>query len=142
RTDGVQIIAITRRGLSRLGTRVRNHDANSFWVRPYDGPPASGDPTRKRASRLTDMPDFLQLSGKTFLVFGVANKKSVAWFVAKTLEEEGATVLYSVRSEARKKSLDTQLAGRRVFVCDVEHEGAVDRLASEIADGGHTPLHG
>src|SRR3954467_10798983 len=88
------------------------------------------------------MSDFLQLTGKTFLIFGVANKKSVAWFVAKTLEEEGATVLYSVRSEARKKSLETQLAGRRVFVCDVEHEGAVDRLASEITNGGHTPLHG
>ena len=52
------------------------------------------------------MPDFLQLGGKTFLVFGVANRKSVAWFVAKLLEEQGATVVYSVRSEARKKSLE------------------------------------
>src|SRR6185369_11826641 len=88
------------------------------------------------------MPDFLQLSGKTFLVFGVANKKSVAWFVAKTLEEQGAKVLYSVRSEARKKSLETQLAGKPVFICDVEQEGAADRLAEEIAAAGHAPLHG
>ena len=88
------------------------------------------------------MPDFLQLSGKTFLVFGVANRKSVAWFIAKTLEEQGAKVLYSVRSEARKKSLETQLAEKPVFLCDVEQPGAAVRLAGEIADAGHAPLDG
>lgn len=88
------------------------------------------------------MPDFLQLTGKTFLVFGVANRKSVAWAVAKSLEGQGAKVVYSVRSEMRKKSLEAQLAGKPVFVCDVEHEGAVDRLAGEVAAAGHAPLHG
>jgi enoyl-[acyl-carrier protein] reductase I len=88
------------------------------------------------------MPDFLQLTGKTFVVFGVANRKSVAWFVAKSLEEQGAKVVYSVRSEARRKSLETLLAGRPVFLCDVEEEGAAARLAGEIAAAGHGPLHG
>ena len=88
------------------------------------------------------MSDFLQLSGKTFLVFGVANKKSVAWFIAKSLEEQGARVLYSVRSEARKKTLEVQLAGKAVFLCDVEQEGAAESLAAEIAAAGHAPLHG
>ncbi len=88
------------------------------------------------------MSDFLQLAGKTFLVFGVANKKSVAWFVAKSLEEQGARVVYSVRSEARKKSLEAQLAGKSVFVCDVEDESAPTRLAAEVAKAGHAPLHG
>jgi len=86
------------------------------------------------------MPDFLNVAGKTFLVFGVANRKSVAWFVGKSLEEEGARVVYSVRSEARKKSLDAQLAGRPVFVCDVEEAGAAGRLAAEVA--GHGPFSG
>ncbi len=85
---------------------------------------------------------FLQLAGKTFLVQGVANKKSVAWFIAKSLEAEGARVVYAVRSEARKKSLETLLADRPVFVCDVEEEGACDRLASEVAAAGLAPLHG
>ena len=31
--------------------------------------------------------DFLQLEGRKFLVFGVANRKSVAWHIAKTLTE-------------------------------------------------------
>lgn len=88
------------------------------------------------------MPDFLQLTGKTFLVFGVANRKSVAWAVAKSLEDQGAKVVYSVRSEARKKSLETLLGGKPVFICDVEHEEAVDRLARDVAAAGHAPLHG
>jgi enoyl-[acyl-carrier protein] reductase I len=88
------------------------------------------------------MADFLQLAGKTVLVFGVANRKSVAWFVAKTLEEQGATVVFSVRSEARRKSLETLLAGKPVFICDVEQEGAVNKLAGEIAAAGHAPLYG
>lgn len=88
------------------------------------------------------MPDFLQLSGKTFVVFGVANRKSVAWFIAKSLEAEGAQVVYSVRSEARRKSLSTLLAGKPVFLCDVEEEGAVDRLAREVSAAGHVSIHG
>jgi enoyl-[acyl-carrier protein] reductase I len=88
------------------------------------------------------MPDFLQLTGKTFLVQGVANRKSVAWHIAKTLEEQGARVLYAVRSEARKKSLETLLAGKAVFICDVEEEGAAARLAAEVAAAGFAPLHG
>jgi enoyl-[acyl-carrier protein] reductase I len=88
------------------------------------------------------MADFLQLAGKRFVVFGVANRKSVAWVIAKSLEVQGATVLYSVRSEARRKSLETLLAGRPTFLCDVEHEGAPERLAAEIAAAGHAPLDG
>ncbi len=88
------------------------------------------------------MNDFLQLSGKTFLVQGVANKKSVAWFIAKTLEDQGARVVYAVRSEARKKSLEALLAGKPVFICDVEQEGAAEKLAAEVAAAGFAPLHG
>ena len=78
--------------------------------------------------------DFLGLQGKTFLVFGVANRKSVAWLSARLLEEHGAKVLYSVRSEQRKASLEKLLAGREVFICDVEEEGAVERLAGEMGE--------
>lgn len=88
------------------------------------------------------MSDFLQLSGRTFLVQGVANKKSVAWFIARTLEEQGARVAYAVRSESRRKTLEPLLAGKPVFICDVEEEGACDRLAAEVAAAGLTPLHG
>ncbi|HKB56663.1 MAG TPA: SDR family oxidoreductase [Lacunisphaera sp.] len=91
------------------------------------------------------MSDFLNLTGKSILVMGVANKKSVAWAIGKTLEEQGARVIYSVRSEARKKSLDALLAGRPVLICDVEEEGACARLARELGalgEAGFMPLHG
>jgi enoyl-[acyl-carrier protein] reductase I len=85
---------------------------------------------------------FLGLKGKGFLVFGVANKRSVAWAVGRSLEEEGARVVYSVRSDDRRKSLASLLGDRPVHVCDVEGEGAVERLASEVAAAGQAPLHG
>lgn len=88
------------------------------------------------------MTDFLNLAGKTFLVQGVANRKSVAWHVAKTLEEQGARVVYAVRSAARKKSLESLLVDRAVFVCDVEQDGAAASLADSVAAAGFAPLHG
>ena len=45
--------------------------------------------------------DFLGLNNKTFLVFGLANRKSVAWHVGRVLAEVGAEVIWVVRSEAR-----------------------------------------
>lgn len=85
---------------------------------------------------------FLRLAGKTILVMGVANKKSVAWAVAQGLEAEGAKVIYSLRSEARRASLATPLAGKPVFVCDVETQGACDKLAAEIGAAGLGPIDG
>ncbi len=75
---------------------------------------------------------FLNLKNKQILIFGVANRKSVAWAIAKTLEEEGATVIYSVRSDNRKKSLEKLLHGKPVFVCDVEDSEQIKNLAAEL----------
>jgi len=82
------------------------------------------------------MNDFLGLSGKTLLVFGVANKKSVAWTVARTLEEADATVVYVVRSDERRQSVAKLLEGREVLVCDVEFEEQIARLASDLKTKG------
>lgn len=80
--------------------------------------------------------DFLGLSGQTFLVMGVANKKSVAFRIARILEQAGAEVIYSVRSEARKESLGRLLADRRMIVCDVEQQSDVERLAATLTSDG------
>ena len=78
--------------------------------------------------------DFLKLAGKKIIVFGVANRKSVAWHVAKSLEECGAQVIYVVRSEQRRDSLAKLLADREVHVCDVEFEEQIDALSQAIGD--------
>ncbi len=80
--------------------------------------------------------DFLKISGKHFLVFGVANKKSVAWHIARNLEENGATVIYVVRSESRRESTAKLLKDRRVLVCDVEFDDQIQAVADSLrADG-------
>ncbi len=84
---------------------------------------------------------FLNLKDKTILVFGVANRKSVAWHTAKALREEGAKVVYSVRSEQRREQLRKLAGDVPVYVCDVERESEINALAEQVGrDQG--PLHG
>ncbi len=90
------------------------------------------------------MQDFLSLSGKRILVFGVANKKSVAYRIGHTLEEAGAQVVYVVRSQARKEQLAKLLAERPIYVCDVERQAEIDALAQELQkdfDGFYGLVH-
>lgn len=79
-----------------------------------------------------DGSDFLRLAGKTILVMGVANRKSVAWRIASQLEEVGVRVIYSVRSESRREQVAKLLSGKTVIVCDVEDPNQIDALANEI----------
>jgi enoyl-[acyl-carrier protein] reductase I len=76
---------------------------------------------------------WLGLEGKTFLVTGVANKKSVAWHIARQLEAEGAEVVYSVRNAALLDQVASLLEGRQVHLCDVESEEEVSALADKLA---------
>ena len=85
--------------------------------------------------------DFLSLSGRTILVMGVANKKSVAHRIAMMLESAGAKVIYAVRSESRRDSLAKLLADRQMIVCDVEHQDQIESLAKSLTDDG-VKLHG
>jgi enoyl-[acyl-carrier protein] reductase I len=85
--------------------------------------------------------DFLQLAGKSILIFGVANRKSVAWHIGRVLEEAGARIVYVVRSPARKEGLQKLLPSAEIHVCDLEHEEQIVQLRDEIAARG-TRLHG
>lgn len=104
--------------------------------------------------------DFLQLAGRRIAVFGVANRKSVAYHVGRLLAEAGADVMYVVRSEERKASVAKLLGDAPIYVCDVEHQDQIDRLADQLradsppldglvhsiafadyGDGGARPFH-
>jgi enoyl-[acyl-carrier protein] reductase I len=80
----------------------------------------------------------LGLRGKTFLVMGVANRKSVAYHIAMLIEQSGGEVIYSVRSRSRQGSLSRLLTDRRVLVCDVERQDQIDALASQLESDGVT----
>jgi enoyl-[acyl-carrier protein] reductase I len=77
--------------------------------------------------------DFLQLAGKNLLVFGVANRKSVAWHIAEVLRAADAQVVYVVRSQERRESVQKLVGGAPVYVCDVEFEDQISQLAAELA---------
>lgn len=85
--------------------------------------------------------DFLQLAGKSILVLGVANRKSVAYHVGALLKEAGANVIYSVRSPERKASLAKLQPEAEIHVCDVEHEDQIRALRAAVAEK-HAALDG
>jgi enoyl-[acyl-carrier protein] reductase I len=86
--------------------------------------------------------DFLQLADKKILVFGLANRKSVACAIAKVLQEAGAEVIHVVRSPVRKETAEKLFPASRVFVCDVENEDNIARVRQEIAATTDGPIHG
>jgi enoyl-[acyl-carrier protein] reductase I len=79
------------------------------------------------------------LQGRQGLIFGVANKRSIAWAIAQSASREGARLAFTYQGEAVEKNV-RELAGtlRRsmVFPCDVTDEGQVallfDRLGREF----------
>lgn len=85
--------------------------------------------------------DFLQLAGKSILVCGVANRKSVAWHIARLLEDSGAKVVYAVRSPERQEAVRKLVGDAPVYVCDVEFEDQIARLRDELAATGYK-FHG
>jgi enoyl-[acyl-carrier protein] reductase I len=81
--------------------------------------------------------DFLQLAGKSFLVFGVANRKSVAFHIGRLLVELGASVVYVVRSAERRGSVQKIVGNADILVCDVEREAEIAQLRRDLeARGG------
>lgn len=90
--------------------------------------------------------DFLGLDGKTILITGLANKKSVAAHVGNALRDAGAKLLWVVRNAERKDEALKKLvpAGETVFTCDVEKQADIDRLAAEVGQalGPDGKLHG
>jgi enoyl-[acyl-carrier protein] reductase I len=75
---------------------------------------------------------FLKLEGKTFVLFGMANRKSVACAIGKVLVEEGAEVIHVVRSEQRVVAAEKLFPDSRVYTCDVEDEKNIVRVSKAI----------
>lgn len=78
--------------------------------------------------------DFLQLSGKCFLIFGVANKKSVAYSVAKMLLNEGALLVFVVRDVEVKARTAKLFPHSDFYCCNVEDEEEIIRLRQEVGE--------
>ena len=75
------------------------------------------------------------LSGRTAVVFGVANKRSIAWSIAQGLHAAGARLAITYqneRLEQEAKDLILSLPGAEAFRCDVSQDQEVERLFAEL----------
>ncbi len=86
--------------------------------------------------------NFLNFKNKRFVVFGLANRKSVACAIGKVLVSEGAQVIHVVRSEERKAAALKLFPESRVFICDVEDEANIVRVRDEISEAVDGKLDG
>ena len=87
------------------------------------------------------MSDFLKLSNRSILICGLANRKSVAFHTAKTLQEAGADILLAVRSEKRAETARKLFPDVPVFICDVEDQSAIEQLAADVS-AAREVIHG
>src|SRR3954454_470467 len=83
--------------------------------------------------------------GKRGLVFGVANKRSIAWAIAKRLADGGAQLAFTYQGERIEKSvrdLADSVSSPLVTECDVRSDEDVARVFAEVADtfGGELDL--
>ena len=86
--------------------------------------------------------DFLDLATKKIVVFGLANRKSVACAIAKLLQGQGAEVIHVVRSPARRETAEKLFPGARIFICDVENEDNIRKVKNEIKKSVPGKIHG
>ena len=81
---------------------------------------------------------------KTAVIFGLANKRSIAWAIAKKLAEAGwrlAITYQNERLELEAKDLIAELPGAAGFMCDVTQDEQIARLYEQLG-ANYGVLHG
>jgi enoyl-[acyl-carrier protein] reductase I len=79
----------------------------------------------------------IDLAGKTAVVFGLANKRSIAWGIAQKLHAAGATmaIMYqNERMKAEAEDLINELPGASGFQCDVSSDEQIDSLFATLKE--------
>jgi enoyl-[acyl-carrier protein] reductase I len=74
-------------------------------------------------------------SQKTVVIFGLANKRSIAWAIAQKLQEAGwrlAICYQNERLEQEAKDLIVDLPGAAGFMCDVSSDEQIAKLFDEL----------
>ncbi len=77
------------------------------------------------------------MQGKRGLIMGLANKKSIAWGMAKALADQGAELAFTYQGEAlekRVRPLADQLGSKIVVPCDVTDEASMDATFTTLKD--------
>jgi enoyl-[acyl-carrier protein] reductase I len=78
-----------------------------------------------------------RFEGKRGLVLGVANKRSIAWAIARRLSEEGAQLAFTYQGERIEKGvreLAESVSSPLVTECDVRSDDDVERVVHEAGE--------
>jgi len=78
-----------------------------------------------------------RFEGKRGLVLGVANRRSIAWAIARRLADEGAQLAFTFQGERIEKSvreLAETVSSPLLTECDVRSDEDVARVFSEVGD--------
>ena len=78
------------------------------------------------------------LENKFGVVFGVANKRSIAWAIAQAWHRAGAKLAFTYQGERLKENVE-ELAGTfgsdtLILPCDVTKDADIDRVFKEVGD--------
>ena len=79
----------------------------------------------------------MPFEGKTGLVLGVANKRSIAWAIARRLADGGARLAFTYqgeRIESSVRDLASQVDSPLVTACDVRSDEDIARVFAEVGD--------
>jgi len=77
------------------------------------------------------------LEGRVAVVFGVANKRSIAWSIAQGLHNAGARIAVTYQNERlglEARDMILSLPGAEAFMCDVSNDAEIDRLFSQLKE--------
>ncbi len=78
-----------------------------------------------------------RFEGKQALILGVANKRSIAWAIAKRLHDEGAELAFTFQGERIEKGvreLAESVGAKLVTECDVRSDDDVARVFAETGE--------
>ena len=77
----------------------------------------------------------INLQGRVAIVFGIANKRSIAWAIAQKLQAAGAKLVITYQNERlaqEARDLIEALPGTDSFQCDVSNDAEITALFEEL----------
>src|SRR4051812_18714948 len=75
------------------------------------------------------------MENRAAVVFGVANKRSIAWAIAQRLQESGAKLAITYQNERLRQEAEDlikSLPGAEAFQCDVSNDQEIAKLFDEL----------
>src|SRR5512135_906471 len=84
------------------------------------------------------------LQGRVAVIFGLANKRSIAWAIAQKLHAEGAQIAFTFQNERLRQEAEEMIAalpGAQGFQCDVTSDAEIEQVFAQISKSYNGKIH-